>query len=139
MIEQSHFHIAIKGLVTYQGKFLILKRPQRHGETESYWELPGGGLSFREAPETALKRELTEEVALEVKVVQPIHVWNRMKNETTQIIGITFLCESESDEVKISHEHLDYAWISPNEQEKYNLLPDLKADMDQWDWSKVLK
>lgn len=46
------------------------------------WELPGGGLDFgEEDPRTALKREIKEEMGLEVEWVaeKPLYIWAKKR------------------------------------------------------------
>lgn len=67
---------------------------------------PGGRLEFGENPYDALKREIAEEVGLEVEIVRPIHVWTYVKNtEEFQLVGINYLCAWTSGEVVLSEEH----------------------------------
>lgn len=44
-----------------KGRFLLVYNPKRRG-----WELPGGKIEKNEKPEDAIKRELSEEVGIEV-------------------------------------------------------------------------
>jgi putative (di)nucleoside polyphosphate hydrolase len=48
-------------VVNKDGKFLILKT---HGEKESYWDIPKGGVEEGESLVHALKRELKEETGI---------------------------------------------------------------------------
>ncbi|NBO24163.1 MAG: NUDIX domain-containing protein [Chlamydiae bacterium] len=47
-------------------EFLLLTKKQK-GLYKGLWDLPGGGIEFYETPEEALKRELLEEVAYDIK------------------------------------------------------------------------
>jgi ADP-ribose pyrophosphatase YjhB (NUDIX family) len=53
---------------------LVLFRSPETGE--EWWATPGGGLELGEAPETGLRRELTEETGLEHFELGPV-VWER--------------------------------------------------------------
>ena len=62
--------VAVGVLIDPQGKFLLTSRPQ--GKVYAgYWEFPGGKLETGESVETALRRELIEEIGIEVEAVQP--------------------------------------------------------------------
>jgi 8-oxo-dGTP diphosphatase len=138
MGETKKFHVAIKGLIVHEGRFLLLRRPQKSIGGLSFWELPGGGLGFGEMPENTLEREIMEEVNLRVEVIKPIWVWGFIKNESTQIIGITYLCRAQNTEVRLSAEHEEFNWFTAAEIAEIDLLPELKADMEKWDWSDIL-
>lgn len=51
-----------------QNRQVLLVRHEKNAR--SYWLLPGGGVQYGESLEAALKRELIEEVALDVQVSQ---------------------------------------------------------------------
>jgi 8-oxo-dGTP diphosphatase len=58
--------VAAAALIDPSGRVLITQRPQ-HKELGGLWEFPGGKVELGEAPETALVRELKEELDLTVE------------------------------------------------------------------------
>ncbi len=68
--DRSVVEVAVGVLVRSDGAFLLTSRPQ--GKVYAgYWEFPGGKLEAGESVEQALKRELREELGIEIGVVQP--------------------------------------------------------------------
>lgn len=57
-------HLGAYGLVIQDGKILLIKK--FGGPYDGKLDLPGGTIEFCERPEDALKRELMEEVGIEV-------------------------------------------------------------------------
>lgn len=57
-------HLGAYGLVIQDGKILLIKKVG--GPYDGKLDLPGGTIEFCERPEDALKRELMEEVGIEV-------------------------------------------------------------------------
>jgi 8-oxo-dGTP diphosphatase len=57
--------VAAAALIDKTGRVLITQRPQ-HKQLGGLWEFPGGKVEVGEAPETALARELKEELDLTV-------------------------------------------------------------------------
>jgi mutator protein MutT len=56
---------AVAGLVMRDGKLLVAERPE--GKPYSgYWEFPGGKVEDNEGSDAAIKRELQEELGIEV-------------------------------------------------------------------------
>ena len=53
------------------GRILLTQRPE-HKHMGGLWEFPGGKVDEGESPETALARELAEELGLEVEVGAPL-------------------------------------------------------------------
>ena len=62
--------VAVGVLINAQGEFLLTSRPE--GKVYAgYWEFPGGKLEAGESVEAALRRELIEEIGIEIGAVQP--------------------------------------------------------------------
>ena len=71
--ERVPVDVAVGVLVDPQGRFLLTSRPE--GKVYAgYWEFPGGKLEAGETVEAALKRELHEEIGIEIGGVQPWRV-----------------------------------------------------------------
>jgi len=62
--------VAVGVLIDAEGRFLLTSRPE--GKVYAgYWEFPGGKLEAGESVETALRRELHEELGIAIGAVQP--------------------------------------------------------------------
>ena len=61
-IPQNYYRVSIKALIydKSRSKFLLLQ------ERDGLWALPGGGLDHGELPHECLRREIREEMGLEV-------------------------------------------------------------------------
>ncbi len=71
--ERVPVDVAVGVLVDGEGRFLLTSRPQ--GKVYAgYWEFPGGKLEAGETVEAALKRELHEEIGIDIGTVQPWRV-----------------------------------------------------------------
>ena len=57
----------VAGLMQHHGTVLICQR-QRHGAFPRQWEFPGGKVEPGETPEHGLRRQLHEELDIEVQV-----------------------------------------------------------------------
>ena len=65
--------VAVGVLIDGEGRFLLTSRPE--GKVYAgYWEFPGGKLEAGESVEQALRRELHEELGIEIGAVQPWQV-----------------------------------------------------------------
>lgn len=69
-LDRSVVEVAVGILFQYDGSFLLTSRPE--GKPYSgYWEFPGGKLEAAETVEQALRRELDEELGIQIGAVTP--------------------------------------------------------------------
>jgi len=116
IIKKSY---AVSGFIYHQGKFLLLKDPK-----SKYWMPPGGKIEKGEFLIDALKREIREETKLrKIKVLRPFIYWRGLHNNE-QREGLSFLCLYQSGKVKISFEHSNYQWSSPQQIKKLKITHD---------------
>jgi 8-oxo-dGTP diphosphatase len=137
MTKEKKFYVAVKGLVIRSNKLLFLQRsPLARGEF-GYWELPGGRLEFGEAPKQALLREINEETGLAADPIAILASWSYVRNDHIQTIGMTYLCTTSNATIILSEEHQDFAWIERHQISSKNLFPQLRSEIDEWDWDKI--
>lgn len=59
----------------------------------------------------------------------PLYVWKGC-HEGKTVLSITYVCEADSKDVKLSNEHLDYQWIDLN---KLKFRPiDTDFNIENW-------
>ena len=128
---EKKFYVAVKALVCYGRKFLLIKRTTEARGDYYHWEFPGGRLEFGESPMQALKREINEETGLEVEKLILLNAWNSFKDECTEIIGLTYICTANGDNVMLSKEHTDYEWVTYEEMNDYNLVKGMSRQLEE--------
>ena len=129
-VDKNVFGIALKALVIFNSKVLIIKRDSEDDYKPNEYDLPGGRLEFGEKPEEALVREIFEETGLKIEILLPSRIWCMKKNNIEQIIGITFLVTTNSDNVQLSFEHQDFKWIDFNTYNNVELPFWLKLELE---------
>ena len=74
------YRVTIKGLYVREGKILLARESKELG---GKWELPGGGLDFGENIETGFKREINEEMGLEIRKMSnsPLYIWTHKNKD----------------------------------------------------------
>ncbi len=124
------FRLTVSGLIkNKEGKYLICKMPEDRGVYPGQWAIPGGGLDEGEKMEEALKREIREEVGLEVEKIKELRFQDDVrikikpgkKPEKLYMIHLVFVCAAVSKEVKMNEEFEGYAWVSLDEGLEYDL------------------
>lgn len=122
--------VAVKALIVDDGKFIMMKRHDNDQFRPGEDDLPGGTIEFGEDPVTGLKREIKEEISLEVDVIAPSRVWTLMKGKDIQVIGITFFCRKTGGKETLSPEHSEFRWVSIKHYKKENLIGWLTQDIE---------
>lgn len=102
------------GVIVKDNKYLITQR----GDSKNLnkWEFPGGKVEPFENIFDAIKRELKEELSIEVTPIKKLLEYNYKK------YNLCFIeCALGSNKI-ILNEHLNFTWISKQEFEFYDFL-----------------
>jgi 8-oxo-dGTP diphosphatase len=106
--------ISLKGLLSRNGKFLVLKTA-----IGSKYELPGGTIELGESPKEAFEREMEEELGFKnVKMGKFLNIWSFVFDDqgvSYHITKLDFEIFSNETDIRLSPEHTDYKWISLDE------------------------
>lgn len=103
-------------VINRNGKIYIQKRPQK-GLMGGLWEFPGGKIEKDENPEDCLKREIREELGVEVTLKEKFMT---LKHSYTQfrVTLHVFLCDLEKGRLKPSSCD-DWKWVLLEEMDRY--------------------
>jgi len=110
-IPNCFYRLSIKALVFDEThtKFLIVQ------EENGKWELPGGGLDWGELPAEGLRREIKEEMGLEVKSIatQPAYLLTKESTrKSCWIINAVYETELVSLDFTPSNECLTIQFVT---------------------------
>jgi len=107
-------------IVRRRGRILLCQR--RAGDTfGGYWEFPGGKVEPGESLEDCLRRELREEIEIEVHPARALpHIDHQYPDALVRLHP--FLCDHVSGEPQLI-ECQQAVWISPSELRQYTLPP----------------
>jgi nucleoside triphosphatase len=111
------------------GRILICKMPIGRGVFPGQWGLPGGGVEPGEYLEQALRREVREELGIDLDHVQPLHfkeavrLKHRGSDESVPVhmVYLLFRCTAASTDVSLNDEFVEFAWALPSDLLKYDL------------------
>lgn len=109
------------GLIMCDGLLLIAQR--KHGKSLEYkWEFPGGKLEEGETLEECLRREMMEEMQLEVFVREPF-VTSSYDYDFGTIVLHSFWATCKSKDIPVVFEHEQYKWVKPSDLTQYDFAP----------------
>ena len=101
-------------------KYLIAQR-NRNKQFAYHWEFPGGKVDHSESFKNALKREINEELSINIKIYHKI-TSQKHKDEKINIVVHYFLCEALNTNIILS-EHEDMKWVYKQDLLNYKLAP----------------
>ena len=119
-------------IVNQKGEVLIVQRNPNEKNYANKWELPSGKLEPGETIIQAFAREVLEETGLKVKLKtarNPTSQFQytiqgrtetRLTTQKNYVIKLT-----RPQQVKLSPEHIKYAWAKPKDLPKYDLIEGL--------------
>ena len=118
LLTEARFTVTTGAVITdAQGRVLLLQHRFRPG---GGWGIPGGFLQPGEQPEAGLRRELHEEIGLEVEQAEVAFIRTLDQYQQVEII---FRCRVRGDAVPYALEVQQAAWFALNE-----LPAELSAD-----------
>ena len=114
--------VVAAALVDSDGRVLIAQRPEGK-QLAGLWEFPGGKVEPGETPETALIRELEEELGIVVKqaCLAPF-VFASHTYESFHLLMPLYLIRRWEGEPE-SKEHKALKWVRPNDMGQYPMPP----------------
>ena len=107
----------VAAIIIKNDKYFIAQR-NKHKHMGLSWEFPGGKVENGETFENALKREIKEELNINIAINNKLGEEN-YKDEKINVKLHYFLCSHTSGEIYLN-EHEDSAWITKNEFKNYN-------------------
>ncbi len=137
-MDKELHRIALTAIIHKDGKYLITKRSLKKKAFPGMWTVPGGGLEIDDyvnepkttsehwygALENALRREIKEEVGLEVGEFTYLLDITYLRGDVPVVI-LSYYCPYKSGEVTLDEDSIDFAWVTYDEAKSYDLVEGL--------------
>ncbi len=146
--DKAHY-IAVTGIILRNGKYLIAKRAEWEPDFPNKWTVPGGKVSTKDyisrSPDTegakqwynvleeALRREVMEEVGLEIKDIGYVTNLVFMRKDNIPCMVVSLFGYAVSDDVKLSKDLSEYKWINVEEAKNYDMIEGIAEEIEMVD------
>jgi len=134
----GRFMVAVGAIIRLKGsnKILLVKRSEKLDWMPGEWEIIYGRLDQHETLELGLVREVKEESGLENLIIGSIsrrwHIYRGEKCAHNELIGLTFICETNQQGIRLSSEHTEYQWIEPGKALDIIGPKSLRQDIEEY-------
>ena len=117
----------VAAIIYKDGAYFTTQRG--YGEFEGMWEFPGGKIEPGESSEDALKREIQEELGVDI-VIEELICTTEYDYPSFHLTMHCYLCRVEAGEI-VLREHKSARWLTPAEMGSVEWLPADKEVIDK--------
>lgn len=118
--------VSVITIIRCQEKFLLVQRGSNDDIFPKKWQNLGGKIEIGETVESAIKREIKEEIGIELDIRPTFllsYTWKKDEDSPTRL-GLIFLMKLKGDPKKyritLNSELSDFKWVSFNTAKKMN-------------------
>ena len=113
--------IDVVAAVIKKNNYYLIAQRNRNKHFAYHWEFPGGKVDSQETFENALKREIKEELAINIRILHLL-ASEKYKDDKIDVCVHYFLCESLNKNIILS-EHEDMKWLQKNDLTQFKMAP----------------
>jgi 8-oxo-dGTP diphosphatase len=113
-VQPSYPQLAVSAAIFRGSKILLVRRAR--SPAKGFYSLPGGRVEFGETLHAALHREVAEETALKVEIVD-LAAWREVVPEAGgggHYLIMSFAARWSAGEPVLNDELDDYKWLAPD-------------------------
>lgn len=118
-MRNDKWQVCICGAIKCENEYLMVKRSLDDEDCAGFWEMPSGKLDFGESVAQGLRREIFEEVGIDIanfdqKIVGISEYASNKPEGTKYSVQLNYVIEVPTKElpIKLSGEHTDYVWAT---------------------------
>jgi 8-oxo-dGTP pyrophosphatase MutT (NUDIX family) len=106
-------------------RILLLRRSQRVQSNPGLWSGVAGRVEGDASVEQTAMQEILEESGFSAEDVRLITKGPELRVDIaeSEVIVVPMMFETNTKAVRLNWEHIDYAWVRPNEISRYETVP----------------
>ncbi len=144
MYNKNNVHyVTVTGILVKNGKYLIAKRADWEKVFPNQWTVPGGKLEVLDYAlkqkdtsvqwynvlENLLKREIKEEVNLEIKNIGYVTSLIYIRPDEIPCLIISLYAEPVGEDIKLCNALTEYKWVDLDEAKNYDLIDGIYEEL----------
>jgi len=120
-MSMGRFYAGIAALIwsPETEQYLLLRRSEQKDYARGAWECVTGRVDQGEGFEDALRREVREELRVEVQIEHILgttHFYRGAASPENELVGVIYLCSlADPASIRISPEHSESRWLSADQ------------------------
>lgn len=145
--KKAHYLVST-AIIVKDGKYLITKRAPTEKAFPNQWTVPGGKVEYEDYSnrpkdtsahfwynvfEESLKREVMEEVGLQIKNIRYLTSLAYFRSDNIPTIILSFFADYYGGDVKLCSSLTDYAWVTLEEAKDYDLIEGIYEELEMLD------
>jgi 8-oxo-dGTP diphosphatase len=115
----GRFIAGIAAILIHDDKYLLLKRSPKQEFQAGHWDCVTGRVEQGEGFEEAARREVMEEVGVEINIdflIGTSHFYRGEAIPENELVGVVYACSTDTpNAIRHSHEHSEYRWMTAAE------------------------
>lgn len=120
-MSNSDFKVIVCAAIKNKDNKIFMARRKEGKILGGFWEFPGGKLEHGEEVEAALKREIQEELSIEVSITRLLHIQPHQYDHGAVLI-LFYEALFQTGEIQLI-DHDEMRWCEASELHNLKLLP----------------
>lgn len=121
-IDKCLYRVSVKALIIHKDNILLVKEWD-----DEWWSFPGGGIEHGESMQSALCREIREELGIEPKDIKSnleiIHTGIGAVVEKLPMTNLFVRVDIPADKIKSTKDVVEYRWFEFDELAQLSIVP----------------
>lgn len=123
--KRQNIEIILRAIIVINNKILLCAS----NDQPPIYYLPGGHLDFGETLDLCLKREIKEEMGVEIKTSRFLKLfenffhWRGENHHEINLLYRVTLKTKNTEKIRCQEDHISLAWLETEKLKKFKLLP----------------